>query len=310
MTAEADPAHARAGGRLHEQAGDADAAAQDAALEPHDRERAHQGRRRRRGRRGRRRRRDRRGRQRAARPVTTFAAAPEFPPRSTATSCTTLAARRPGTRRHRRPEGVEHAVAVEVPQRGGQAGRARRGADGEARRAGRPAGACGDHVKPDRRCPWSADVVAGASAAAAAVEATNAARRWTGRRRMASAHHDARLVQRPDEELRSGPRADHEVGGVRDRPDRRGRLRERPARRRSSAIDVAVFTHWTVCQAPSSSAGPAMISLEPCDPMKPHDACPVGWYSTLNSPPALVKRPLRIRSQSGVAGARPCAGGS
>ena len=45
-----------------------------------------------------------------------------------------------------------------------------------------------------------------------------------------------------------------------------GRL-EAPARRRSSAIDVAVFTHWIVCHSPSSSAGPAMISLEPCEPM-------------------------------------------
>ena len=37
--------------------------------------------------------------------------------------------------------------------------------------------------------------------------------------------------------------------------------------------------------------------------MKPHDACPEGWYSILNSPPLVVYVPLRIRSQSGLAGA-------
>src|SRR3954470_716427 len=67
-------------------------------------------------------------------------------------------------------------------------------------------------------------------------------------------------------------------------------------------IAVAVFTHWTVCHWPSFSAGPAISSRVPPDPTKPHEACPEGWYSTLYSPPAVVKSPLRMRSQSGVAG--------
>ena len=77
---------------------------------------------------------------------------------------------------------------------------------------------------------------------------------------------------------------------------------EKPFPSTISLIADDVLTHWTVCQAPSLSAGPAMSSLDPAEPMKPHDACPEGWYSTLNSPGS-VKRPLRIRSQSGEAGA-------
>src|SRR5215212_438256 len=64
---------------------------------------------------------------------------------------------------------------------------------------------------------------------------------------------------------------------------------------------VAVLTHETECQRPSLSAGPAMSSAY-LEPLKPQDAWPVGWYSILNSPPAVVYWPLRIRSQSGVAG--------
>src|SRR3954453_16714796 len=64
----------------------------------------------------------------------------------------------------------------------------------------------------------------------------------------------------------------------------------------------AVFVHATVCQRPSLSAGPAISSLVPPEPTKPHEAWPDGWYSTLYSPPAVVKSPLRMRSQSGVAG--------
>src|SRR4051794_2537386 len=67
-------------------------------------------------------------------------------------------------------------------------------------------------------------------------------------------------------------------------------------------IEAAVLAPWTVCQAPSFSPGPAMSSFEPADPTNPQEAWPVGWYSTLNSPPTVVKRPLRMRSQSGVAG--------
>src|SRR6478736_29420 len=65
----------------------------------------------------------------------------------------------------------------------------------------------------------------------------------------------------------------------------------------------AVRTQVTVCHAPLFRAGPAISSFEPAEPMNPQEAWPVGCYSTLNSPPALSKRPLRIRSQSGVAGA-------
>src|SRR3954453_10131090 len=46
-----------------------------------------------------------------------------------------------------------------------------------------------------------------------------------------------------------------------------------------------------------------MSSFEPADPTNPQEAWPVGWYSTLNSPPTVVKRPFRMMSQSGVAGA-------
>jgi hypothetical protein len=62
----------------------------------------------------------------------------------------------------------------------------------------------------------------------------------------------------------------------------------------TSTIDDAVFVHWIVCQRPSLSAGPAISSREPAEPTKPHEACPEGWYSTLYSPPVVVKSPLRI----------------
>src|SRR5207244_7025257 len=65
-----------------------------------------------------------------------------------------------------------------------------------------------------------------------------------------------------------------------------------------SLIVEAVFTHWTVCHLPSSRAGPAISSLWSTEPLKPHEACPEGWYSILNSPPMVVALPLRIRSQS------------
>jgi hypothetical protein len=130
VTAEADPAHARAGRRLHEQAGDADAAAQDAPLEADHRERAHEGRRRRQGRRGRRRRRDRRGRQRGP-DVDDGRSGVRVPAGVDGHEAYELAAGGGEGRRDRRPERVEDAVAVEVPQDGGQPGRAGRGRDRE-----------------------------------------------------------------------------------------------------------------------------------------------------------------------------------
>src|SRR5713226_6494088 len=71
----------------------------------------------------------------------------------------------------------------------------------------------------------------------------------------------------------------------------------------TTLIAAEVFTHWTVCHVPSSRAGPAISSLWSTEPLKPHDACPDGWYSILNSPPMVVDLPFRSRSQSGVAGA-------
>src|SRR5947209_8665599 len=50
-------------------------------------------------------------------------------------------------------------------------------------------------------------------------------------------------------------------------------------------IDDDVLTHWTVCHVPSSRAGPAVRSLWSTVPLKPHVACPEGWYSILNKPP-------------------------
>src|SRR4051812_23578927 len=64
-----------------------------------------------------------------------------------------------------------------------------------------------------------------------------------------------------------------------------------------------VLRHETVCHRPSFSDGPPASSAYADEPLKPHDACPVGWYSIFHSPPAVVYWPLRKRSQSGVAGA-------
>ena len=61
------------------------------------------------------------------------------------------------------------------------------------------------------------------------------------------------------------------------------------------------MTHWTVCHLPSFNAGPLVSELLVV-PLKPHDACPVGWYSIFHSPPGVSYLPLRIRSQSGFAG--------
>src|SRR5437016_1362610 len=68
-----------------------------------------------------------------------------------------------------------------------------------------------------------------------------------------------------------------------------------------SLIDDDVLTHWTVCHLPLFSAGP-LVSEALVLPLKPHDACPEGWYSIFHSPPGVSALPLRIRSQSGVLG--------
>src|SRR5581483_6003480 len=56
----------------------------------------------------------------------------------------------------------------------------------------------------------------------------------------------------------------------------------------TTLIAEDVFTHWTVCHCPSLIAGPATSSAYPLEPLKPHEAWPVGWYSILYSPPAVV----------------------
>src|SRR3954467_4578603 len=64
-----------------------------------------------------------------------------------------------------------------------------------------------------------------------------------------------------------------------------------------------VLRHDTVCHWPFFSDGPAASSEKPPEPLKPHEARPLGWSSIVHSPPEVVYWPLRNRSQSGFAGA-------
>src|SRR6476620_5758327 len=47
-----------------------------------------------------------------------------------------------------------------------------------------------------------------------------------------------------------------------------------------SRTSVLVLTHWTVCHWPSLITGPwPTLSLQAREPLNPHEAVPLGWYS-------------------------------